>query len=747
MSDDSSGPPRRLGDTWELVRKIGEGGMGAVWEGRHRRMGRRAAIKLMRAGQADGGAVAARLLREAQAAAAVGSDHIVEVLDAGEAEDGAPYLVMELLEGETLAAELARGGALAPDRAARLVIQVCRALAAAHERGVVHRDLKPANLFLTRRSDGAEWIKVLDFGIAKVREALDDPQGRLTVEGELLGTPAYMAPESVGGSAEVDHRADVYSTGAVLFELLAGRPPFEADTYRRMILLISTEDPPPISALRPDLPPGLDPVVARALARDPAERYQSMRDLARDLAPYAGSDRSTLVEAGDAPRDLEVAPTVVGTPEALGPPPRTVVQPERPAAARPEGPAALLVGRARELIGGRRSLALGVGGAAVVLVFVVAVAAEVASRPDVATPQPGCPPEKVQDEGTDGHCCWPGQTWSPERSACAGEVRCPPGRRRRGDRCDCMAGMVETGGSDAGGHCCFPGQRWATAEGGGACAGEPRCPAGWRRARSVCLPDLAAPGDWVAISAGTFTMGSDPAEPGHGADEAERDVSLTRDFALGATEVTQAQFERVMGYDPSFAERCGERCPVEGLSWHEAAAYTVALSRSESLEPCYDCEGEGRAVRCAPRRGLADPTACRGYRLPTEAEWEYAARAGTATATYGGDLAPGLLECESPNVVLLKIAWFCGNSHESPHTVAGLEPNRFGLFDMLGNVWEWCHDAYGGAPDRRVIRGGSWSGHAGRARAASRLGEDATAWRGHVGLRVARTLAASLARD
>jgi serine/threonine-protein kinase len=757
MSADDPRP--RLADTWELVRKIGEGGMGAVWEGRHRRMGRRVAIKLMRPGLGEGSVVASRLLREAQAAAAVGSDHVVDVLDAGEAEDGAPYLVMEYLEGETLAAALAReaGHALTVERAVGVMIQVCRALGAAHERGVVHRDLKPANLFLTRRSDGAEWVKVLDFGIAKVRESREDPRGRLTVEGELLGTPAYMAPESVGGSAEVDHRADVYSAGAVLYELLTGRPPFEASSYRRMIVLISTEDPPKISALRPDAPAGLEPVVARALARDPDARYQSMAELARALAPFAERDRPTAPAEGPVRSELEIAPTLVGSPEAAGPPPRTMVQPERPVAAtQPRSIAALLAVRARDLYARHRAATLGAGAAAVVLVFVAAIAAEVAGRAAGSPPQPGCPPEKVQNEETGGHCCWPGQTWSDERSTCAGEVRCPPGRRPRGERCDCMAGMVEIG--EPGGHCCFPGQRWSAAEGGGRCSGSPRCPASWRRARDLCLPDLRAPGDWVAISAGTFTMGSDEAEPGRAPDEAEHLVDLSRDYALSATEVTQAQFEEVMGYNPSFAERCGERCPVEGLSWHEAAAYTVALSRAESLEPCYECAGSGRGVRCAPRRGRGDPSGCAGYRLPTEAEWEYAARAWTETATYGGDLAPGLLECESPNVVLLKIAWFCANSSGSAHTVAGLEPNRFGLFDMLGNVWEWCHDPYRAAhatrPDevsgdggRRVIRGGSWSGHGARARSASRFGEDPTVWRSHIGFRVARSLPATQPRD
>jgi formylglycine-generating enzyme required for sulfatase activity len=219
----------------------------------------------------------------------------------------------------------------------------------------------------------------------------------------------------------------------------------------------------------------------------------------------------------------------------------------------------------------------------------------------------------------------------------------------------------------------------------------------------------------VRIKPGTFMMGSPEGEPDRDADEVQHRVTLTRDFLMQATEVTQGQYQEVMGYNPSRNSSCGGECPVESVSWHESAAYCNALSAREVLSSCYRCSGSGPSVTCEP---VGNPYQCAGYRLPTEAEWEYAARAGTTGPRYGDVNA---------------VAWYDQNSGSTLHPVRQKQPNAWGLYDMLGNVWEWSHDWYtenpGGATDPwgpgagsyRVVRGGSWLCDAGYVRAASRF--------------------------
>ena len=308
-----------------LVRLIGEGGMGVVYEAKHTGIGRRVALKILHSRLSKNREFAARFMREAQAAAAIGSEHIVSVTDNGSCPDGTPYLVMEYLEGEEIAVILKRDGAMDPARAVRLITQVCRGLSAAHSQGIVHRDLKPENLMLTRREDGAEWIKILDFGVAKVRDALAAEEGRLTSASAFLGTPHYMAPEQIEGAGDVDHRADIYSTGVVLYEMLTGSTPFRANSLTQLLVMLTSSTPPPLRSLRPDVSPALEAIVARALSREASGRYAAMDELAGVLAPHAESSSARVPmptmaqgQSGIDALAATVTPTGMG---ALGAPP------------------------------------------------------------------------------------------------------------------------------------------------------------------------------------------------------------------------------------------------------------------------------------------------------------------------------------------------------------------------------------------------------------------------------------------
>lgn len=207
-----------------------------------------------------------------------------------------------------------------------------------------------------------------------------------------------------------------------------------------------------------------------------------------------------------------------------------------------------------------------------------------------------------------------------------------------------------------------------------------------------CEEDCAS-GDFVLICNGVFMMGSPSNEEGREADEDLHEVTLTHDFFIRATEVTQADFQEIMGYNPSHFSGCAE-CPVESVSWHQAAAYCNALSAVEGLDECYDCIGDEHETLCLESSEHSDPYECLGYRLPTDAEWEYAARAGTSTATPLGDLGDDTTGCDS-HPALDAIAQHCGvTGGDETQPVAGLNPNGWGLYDMLGNVYEWCHDRY-----------------------------------------------------
>ena len=269
--------------TYTIERLLGQGGMGAVFVAHEERLGRKVAIKVLLDTVATNPEAVIRFEREARAAAVLQSDNVTRVLSVGKLATGAPYIVMELLEGEDLSNVLLRRGSLSAQEVVTYMIQACEALAEAHALGIVHRDLKPANLFLAKRPTGTARIKVLDFGISKGATAAASQQA-LTKTTALMGTPIYMSPEQLREARNVDGRADVWALGIMMYELLTGAPPFQSEALAELCVLIMTTKHPPLSSRRPDVPPALEAIVNRCLEKEPGDRFATAQDLMTALA-------------------------------------------------------------------------------------------------------------------------------------------------------------------------------------------------------------------------------------------------------------------------------------------------------------------------------------------------------------------------------------------------------------------------------------------------------------------------------
>jgi serine/threonine-protein kinase len=286
-----------LAGKYRVEKVLGVGGMGVVVAARHAKLDELVALKVLRPQVLRSRDDVARFLREGRACAKLKSEHVVRILDLGELSGDVPYLVMEHLEGRDLAAVLREHGPFAVPHAIDSLLEACEAVAEAHALGIVHRDLKPANLFLARTANGVATVKVLDFGISKVLDdAASDADMSLTTTRMLMGSPLYMAPEVMRSARSADARSDVWALGVILYELLTGTTPFHGETVTELCVRVLEETPRSIDRFREDVPPGLDAVVLRCLAKAPDDRFQTIPELAAARATFAGRKGQVALE-------------------------------------------------------------------------------------------------------------------------------------------------------------------------------------------------------------------------------------------------------------------------------------------------------------------------------------------------------------------------------------------------------------------------------------------------------------------
>ena len=677
----------RLGH-YRIITLLGRGGMADVYRAEDERLGREVALKAVPPEFARDPERIERFEREVRAAAKLNHPNIVTVYEFGQGE-GQHFYTMALMTGGDLKARIrTHPEGMAPQEARRVASAVAQALDYAHRYGLVHRDVKPENILFDE--DGRP--QLTDFGIARAMES----GTRMTATGMSIGSPHYMSPEQAQG-LQVDGRGDLYSLGVVLYEMLTGRLPFEAGNTLAVALAHLNEPAPELPAALAAWKPLLD----RLLAKSPEDRYASAWELASVLAgetlPPASATRVVPVRRQVGPtrragasgtRLLEVAK-----------PPRTTV------AALVGGMLALaVVGTGylllRDANGPEPEPTIRGGGGTQVQRAPV--------RPEPVRPTqaatPVIPPARV-----------PQGSLTLELEPRGARVTLPDvePRYRPGVRLPEGPHRVIVRSS---------GYRTVTRTID--ISGDTRVRIELERRQLRAGTSREFDGiEFVWIPPGEFRMGSTSRHAFSDEKPVTR-VRLTQGFWMGKYEVTQRQWESVMGSNPSRFKNCGGDCPVERVSWNDVQEFIGKLNARLAGRP---------------------------YRLPTEAEWEYAARAGTESDTYAGDLRI----TGNRNAPLLdRIAWYGGNSGVSydggqdcshwkemqyrsnrcgTHPVGRKAPNAWGLHDMLGNLWEWTGDRYGDYPggsvtdpagprsgSYRVFRGGSWSGFAGICRSANR---------------------------
>lgn len=660
---------------YEILCVLGQGGFGIVLKAFDEKLHRLVAIKALSPQMAATSPPRKRFLREARAAAAIRHENVVQVYSVE--EQPLPYLVMEFVDGQTIQQTLDGVGPLETTEVLHIGRQIANGLAAAHSTGLIHRDIKPGNILL--ESGVERKVKITDFGLARTAD-----DASMTRTGTVCGTPMYMAPEQALGQT-VDYRADLFSFGSVLYQMACGRPPFRAPSTIAVLRRVADEAPRPLKEIIPEIPDWLVAIIDKLHAKQPAERFQTAKEVAdlmtRCQAEWTATGMVTATRCLERPVRQALQPTV-GLASSVD----SNIEPQNS-------------NRERSI----RTFAIAAG----LLLAVTAIYF-------AGTSQPKEIPSKA------------------DASSIA---------------------SVDHSSLHAMPHSTVGWQGWPADAPSPAIA--PFSAQQAKQYQEAWAEYLKVPVEYIngigmklrLIPPGEFMMGSTPSEitdalPAAGSDTQWQDcirsegplhrVVLTQPIYLGVNEVTQAQYQQVMATNPSFYSPTGKwaeyvagmntsHFPVEGVRWDDAAEFCKRLSATEKNDSLASVNHK------APTTFGGD-----AYRLPSEAEWEFACRAGTSTLYHTGET----------NQALLDAAWFTENSDKRTHPVGELKSNSFGLFDMHGNVWEWALDAWDAnwyaksagnyvvnpfnAPvtdSERMTRGGNYSSNAPTCRSRSRCSE------------------------
>jgi serine/threonine protein kinase/formylglycine-generating enzyme required for sulfatase activity len=682
----------QLFDRYELIEELGRGGMGVVWKARDIDLDRFVAIKLILPSHVESEVGVKRFQAEARAAARLDHPGIVTVHDFGQ-RDGKYFLCMAFVQGRSLAERLSQG-ALPPLKAAHILRDIAEAIQHAHERGVVHRDLKPPNILLTASDEP----RVTDFGLAR---RIDVPEG-ITASGQVLGTPSYMSPEQASGKTSlVGPPTDIYALGAILYYALAGRPPFQGANILEIVRRVSDGKFEPLRTVCPSVPASLEAICSRCMVKDPKLRFKSAGELASALGRVLrGLESGRGAALSQAPAvaadvflsfshvDQSIAEAACEVLEATGL--RCWMSPRD-----------IVAGRSWDESSGR---AIKESHAVLLILSSSSNRSERVLREVEHAARTNVPilNFRVQDVGL--------ELLAPHlRKAQRIDALTEPLDLHFARLCQAVSTLIPQ----------------AKVVAPPAAAPAPVSAPGPVRPAGEIRDDNGLKLKLVWCPPGRFCMGSPTDDPSRFPNEGPVDVTLTKGFWIGKVPVTQAQWQHVMQSMPWTSQRwvrVAGSCPATWVAWKDAWEFCSRFMEAEQTA--------GRL-----------PAGWK-YTLPTEAQWEYACRAGTTTRYYFGD----------DEDKLPQNAWFDLNAFDIgkryAHLAGRKEPNPWGLFDMHGNVWEWCRDAYakdlpgGFDPEVKsggregVRRGGCWNLHAAYCRSASRLQVDANAGNHDLGFRL-----------